>query len=161
MVATAGHKSMSARRYHTRCSRSHSTIVNRTGCRAPPMVARSGPVMTEVRPGLRSPRRRAGRKSMLWPAAERLRRPGMPETPTFSRYDEIPNDEMTPEQQEGYRSLIETRGPLSVPHKIWVHNPKLARAIGPLGGHFHPGQYSLTEREREIAVIITNSKGTR
>jgi len=39
-----------------------------------------------------------------------------------------------------------------------VHNPKLARAIGPLGGHFHPGQYSLTEREREIAVIITNSK---
>ena len=39
-----------------------------------------------------------------------------------------------------------------------MHNPKLARAIGPLGGHFHPGQYSLTEREREIAVIITNSK---
>jgi len=68
---------------------------------------------------------------------------------------------MTPEQQEGYRSLIETRGPLGGPRKIWVHNPKLARAIGPLGGHFHPGQYSLTEREREIAVIITNSKGTR
>jgi 4-carboxymuconolactone decarboxylase len=47
---------------------------------------------------------------------------------------------------------------LGGPRKIWVHNPKLARAIGPLGGHFHPGQYSLTEREREIAVIITNSK---
>ena len=82
----------------------------------------------------------------------------MPETPTFGRYAEIPYDQMTPEQQEGYRSLIETRGPLGGPRKIWVHNPKLARAIGPLGGHFHPGQYSLTEREREIAVIITNSK---
>ena len=82
----------------------------------------------------------------------------MPETPTFGRYAEIPYDEMTPEQQEGYHSLLETRGPLGGPRKIWVHNPKLAKAIGPLGGHFHPGHYSLTEREREIAVIIINSK---
>ncbi len=82
----------------------------------------------------------------------------MPETPTFGRYAEIPYDEMTPEQQEGYRSLVETRGPLGGPRKIWVHTPKLAKAIGPLGGHFHPGGYSLSEREREIAVIITSSK---
>ena len=82
----------------------------------------------------------------------------MPETPTFGRYAEIPYDKMTPEQQEGYDSLLETRGPLGGPRKIWVHNPKLAKAIGPLGGHFHPGHYSLTEREREIAVIIINSK---
>ena len=82
----------------------------------------------------------------------------MPETPTFGRYAEIPYDEMTAQQQEGYRSLLETRGPLGGPRKIWVHNPKLAKAIGPLGGHFHPGHYSLTEREREIAVIIINSK---
>ena len=82
----------------------------------------------------------------------------MPEMPTFGRYGEIPYDEMTLEQQEGYRSLIETRGPLGGPRKIWVHNPKLGKAIGPLGGHFHPGHYSLTEREREIAVIITTSK---
>ena len=81
----------------------------------------------------------------------------MPETPTFGRYAEIPLDQMTPEQQEGYRALVETRGPLGGPRKIWVHNPKLAKAIGPLGAHFHPGGYSLSEREREIAVIITNS----
>ena len=81
----------------------------------------------------------------------------MPETPTFGRYAEIPYDEMTAQQQEGYRSLLETRGPLGGPRKIWVHNPKLAKAIGPLGGHFHPGHDSLTEREREIAVIIINS----
>jgi 4-carboxymuconolactone decarboxylase len=34
----------------------------------------------------------------------------MPETPTFGRYVEIPYDEMTPEQQQGYRALIETGG---------------------------------------------------
>ena len=82
----------------------------------------------------------------------------MPETPTFGRYAEIPYDQMTPEQQEGYRSLMETRGQIGGPSRILVHNPKLAKASGPLGAHFRPGQYSLTEREREIAVIIINSK---
>src|SRR5207253_1201770 len=77
----------------------------------------------------------------------------MPDTPTFGRYAEIPYDQMTPEQQEGYRSLIETRGRLPGPTKIWVHNPKLAKAAGPLGAHFRTG-YSLSEREREIAVVI-------
>jgi 4-carboxymuconolactone decarboxylase len=82
----------------------------------------------------------------------------MPDTPTFGRYAEIPYEQMTPEQQEGYRSLIESRGRLPGPTKIWVHNPKLAKAAGPLGAHFHPGHYSLSEREREIAVCIINSK---
>ena len=82
----------------------------------------------------------------------------MPETPTFGRYAEIPYDAMTPEQQEGYRFAVETRGPLMGPNKIWVHNPKLAKVAAPFGGHFQPGNYSLSEREREIAVIIINSK---
>jgi 4-carboxymuconolactone decarboxylase len=82
----------------------------------------------------------------------------MPDTPNYGRYTEIPYDRMTPEQQEGYRSLIETRGQLGGPSRIWVHNPKLAKATGPLGAHFHPGGYSLSEREREIAVCIINSK---
>ena len=64
----------------------------------------------------------------------------MPDTPTFGRYAEIPYDQMTPEQQEGYRSMIETRGGLPGPSKIWVHNPKLAKVAGPFGAHFHPGQ---------------------
>ena len=81
----------------------------------------------------------------------------MPETPTFGRYAEIPYDPMTPEQQDAYRSLIETRGRLPGPNKIWVHNPKLAKVMGPLGAHFRTG-YSLSEREREIAVVIINSK---
>jgi 4-carboxymuconolactone decarboxylase len=81
----------------------------------------------------------------------------MAETPTFGRYAEIPYEQMTPEQQEGYRSLIETRGRLPGPNKIYVHNPKLAKVMGPLGAHFRTG-YSLSEREREIAVCIICSK---
>jgi 4-carboxymuconolactone decarboxylase len=61
-------------------------------------------------------------------------------------------------QQEGYRFLVETRGVVAGSSKIWVHNPKLVKASAPLGAHFHPGGYSLSEREREIAVIIINSK---
>ena len=37
----------------------------------------------------------------------------MPDTPTFGRYAEIPYDQMTPEQQQGYRSVVEIRGQLS------------------------------------------------
>ena len=81
----------------------------------------------------------------------------MADTPTFGRYAEIPYDQMTPEQQEGYHSLMETRGRLPGPNKIYVHNPKLVKVMGPLGAYFRTG-YSLSEREREIAVVIVNSK---
>jgi 4-carboxymuconolactone decarboxylase len=81
----------------------------------------------------------------------------MPETPTFGRYAEIPYERMTPEQQDAYRSLIETRGRLPGPTKIWVENAKLAKAAGPLGAYFRTG-YSLSEREREIAVCVITSK---
>jgi len=83
----------------------------------------------------------------------------MSDTPTFGRYAEIPVDQMTPEQQEGYRFLIDgPRGRLPGPYKVWVHNPKLVHAAEPLGQHFTPGQSSLTEREREIAVVVITSK---
>ena len=78
----------------------------------------------------------------------------MSETPTFGRYAEIPYDKMNPEQQAGYNAMIEARGRLPGPTKIWVHNPKLAKVAGPYGAHFQKGQYSLSEREREIAVLM-------
>ncbi|MBV9584823.1 MAG: succinate dehydrogenase assembly factor 2, partial [Alphaproteobacteria bacterium] len=68
----------------------------------------------------------------------------MPETPTFGRYAETPYDRMTAEQQDAYRSLIETRGRLPGPNKIWVDNPKLAKVMGPVGAYFRTG-YSLSE----------------
>ena len=81
----------------------------------------------------------------------------MPETPTFGRYAELPVDKMSPEQQEGYKAMMAARGSLPGPNKIWVHNPKLAKVIGPFGAHFQPGGYSLSEREREIAVCVITS----
>src|SRR5579863_2818834 len=82
----------------------------------------------------------------------------MPDTPTFGRFAETPCDQMTAEQREAYDFAVETRGPLGGPNKLWVYNPALAKVAAPFGGHFHAGKYSLTEREREIAVIIINSK---
>ena len=38
-----------------------------------------------------------------------------------------------------------------------MHNPKLVHAAAPLGQHFTPGQSSLSEREREIAVLVITS----
>jgi 4-carboxymuconolactone decarboxylase len=52
---------------------------------------------------------------------------------------------------------VEGRGGLPGPYKVWVQNPKLLRAAAPLGQHFTPGQSSLTEREREIAVLVITS----
>jgi len=72
------------------------------------------------------------------------------------RYAEIPYEKMTPEQQEA-TAMMAARGSLPGPNKIWVHNPKLAKVIGPFGAHFQPGGYSLTEREREIAVCVITS----
>ena len=81
----------------------------------------------------------------------------MSDTPTFGRYAELPVDKMTPEQKEGYAAMMESRGRLPGPNKIWIHNPKLAKVIGPFGAHFQPGKYSLSEREREIAVCVITS----
>src|SRR5260370_4432754 len=64
---------------------------------------------------------------------------------------------MTRAQREGYRFVVESGGAAGGPSTIWVHNPKLVKASAPLGAYFHPGGYSLSEREREIAVIIINS----
>lgn len=79
--------------------------------------------------------------------------------PTFGRYDELTLDAMTAEQREAYGFLMNgPRGRLPGPYKVWIHNPKLVYAADPLGRHFTPGEYSLTEREREIAVVIITNK---
>jgi len=81
----------------------------------------------------------------------------MAETPTFGRYAEIPYDEMTPEQKEAYALLLEERGRLPGPTKIFLQNPGLTKVMAPLGAYYRTG-YSISEREREIAVIITTAK---
>jgi 4-carboxymuconolactone decarboxylase len=83
----------------------------------------------------------------------------MSATPTFGRYAELTLDEMNPEQKEAYGYLMNgPRGRLPGPYKVWIHNPKLVHAADPLGRHFTPGHYSLTEREREIAVVVITTR---
>jgi 4-carboxymuconolactone decarboxylase len=83
----------------------------------------------------------------------------MIDTPTFGRYAELPLDKMTPEQRAAYDHMVDgPRGRLPGPYKVWVHNPSLALAADPLGMHFTPGKSSLSEREREIAVLVINAK---
>jgi len=79
------------------------------------------------------------------------------QTPTFGRYAEIPYDQMTPEQKDAYDTIMKARGRLPGPVKIWIDNPKLAKLISAFGTHFQPGGYSLSEREREIAVCVITS----
>ena len=79
--------------------------------------------------------------------------------PSFGRYSELTLAQMTGEQRKAYDYLVDgPRGRLPGPYKVWVHNPKLVYAADPLGRHFTPGQYSLTEREREIAVVVITNK---
>jgi len=83
----------------------------------------------------------------------------MADMATFGRYAELPVDKMTDAQREGYRYLVDgPRGRLPGPYKVWVHNPKLLRAASPLGQHFTPESSSLTEREREIAVLVITGR---
>ena len=84
--------------------------------------------------------------------------------PTVGRFAEIPSDQYTPEQQEAYRSLIDAEGLKpgaalpSAPLKIWMSNPKVSKALAPLILYLHPGHFSLSSRERELAVCILASK---
>ena len=83
----------------------------------------------------------------------------MSDKPTFGRYAELTLDEMTAEQRDAYSYLVDgPRGRLPGPYKVWIHNPKLVRAADPLGRHFTPGEYSLSEREREIAVVVITAR---
>ena len=83
----------------------------------------------------------------------------MSKTPTFGRYAELSLAEMTAAQREGYLHMVDgPRGRLPGPYKIWMHNPALLHAADPLGSHFTPGKSAISEREREIAVLVINSK---
>jgi 4-carboxymuconolactone decarboxylase len=79
----------------------------------------------------------------------------MADAPTFGCYTELTVEQMTPEPQAGYRLLVEgKRGRLPGPYRVWVHNPALVHVVAPGGDHFTPGQSTLSEREREIAVLV-------
>jgi 4-carboxymuconolactone decarboxylase len=76
---------------------------------------------------------------------------------TWGRYQEIPIDEMTPEQKKAYDFLMSERGQVPGPYKIWLQNPQLIDVMAPLGAYYQ-GHSSLSKAEIEIATNLTNGK---
>jgi 4-carboxymuconolactone decarboxylase len=76
--------------------------------------------------------------------------------PTFGRYAEIPLDQMTPQQREGYDRVVESRGEAPGPYKIFIQNPALMHVVVPVGVYFNKGHSSLSGPEREIDVNMIN-----
>jgi len=70
-----------------------------------------------------------------------------------SRILEIPQEQQTQEQKDAIEALIGGRGRLLTPYKIWLHSPKLFRAMETLGTFLNK-KGSLTEREVELGIVL-------
>src|SRR5258706_2950833 len=62
-------------------------------------------------------------------------------------------DQMSPEQRAVADEIQRTRGGLSGPLGIWIHNPEMARLIAPVGGYLRSAK--LPDRLRELAILVT------
>ena len=71
-----------------------------------------------------------------------------------SRIAEIPEDEYSPEQKQAIQALLQGRGRLLTPYKIWIHSPQLAQAMEQLGTFLNK-RSSLSQREVELAIVLT------
>jgi 4-carboxymuconolactone decarboxylase len=76
---------------------------------------------------------------------------------TFGRYQELPLDEMSPEQKRAYEFTVQARGLVPGPFKIWLQNPKLIDVMVPLSVHYQ-GHSSLSKAEIEIATNLINAR---
>ena len=70
-----------------------------------------------------------------------------------SRIKEIPETDMTAEQQKVFADLLAGRGKLLAPYKIWIHSPRLAAALETIGTFLNK-KGSLCEREVELIICI-------
>lgn len=76
---------------------------------------------------------------------------------TFGRYVETPVDQMSAEMREGYEFVVNLRGLVPGPHKIWAANPELLKTVAPVGAYFQ--KYStLTKAEIEIATNVIDGR---
>lgn len=74
---------------------------------------------------------------------------------TFGRYTETPVDEMAPDMRSAYDYTLRLRGLVPGPHKIWLANPKLSKAIVATGAYFQTDS-SLSKAEIEIVTNVIN-----
>jgi 4-carboxymuconolactone decarboxylase len=76
---------------------------------------------------------------------------------TFGRYTETPVAEMPPEMHSAYEYTLRLRGVVPGPHKIWLANPKLSKAIVATGAYFQTDS-SLSKAEIEIVTNVINGR---
>jgi 4-carboxymuconolactone decarboxylase len=76
---------------------------------------------------------------------------------TFGRYAEIPTNQLTPEQKAAYDSIMQARGMIPGPSRIWLQNAKLLEAMTPIGVYFQK-YLTISPAEREIVTNCINGK---
>jgi 4-carboxymuconolactone decarboxylase len=81
----------------------------------------------------------------------------MHEPSTFGRYAQIPFEEMTAEQREGYDHVMRERGMCPGPYQVWLENPLLMKVMVPVGTYYQK-RSSLSSVEREIATTLLVAK---
>lgn len=76
---------------------------------------------------------------------------------TFGRYQETRLERMSPEMRDAYEFTKKLRGLVPGPHRIWLANPKLSKAIVPTGAYYQT-QSTLTKAEIEIVTNLVNAR---
>lgn len=76
---------------------------------------------------------------------------------TFGRYVETPVEEMSPDMRSAYDLTMQLRGLVPGPHKIWLANPALLKAIVPTGAYFQTDS-SLSKAEIEIVTNVVTGR---
>ncbi|OBL02618.1 carboxymuconolactone decarboxylase [Mycobacterium sp. 1245499.0] len=76
-----------------------------------------------------------------------------PQFGTFGRFVEMPVHAMSPEMKQAYDFTRELRGLVPGPHKIWLANPTLSKAIVPTGAYYQRSS-TLSKAEIEIATNL-------
>lgn len=76
---------------------------------------------------------------------------------TFGRYAEIPTEQLSPEQKEAYDYRLKARGMCPGPYRIWLQNPKLLKAMTPVGV-WYQREMQISKAEGEIVTNCINGK---
>lgn len=78
-------------------------------------------------------------------------------TPTFGRHAEHLVEDMDDDEKAARELVMQGRGLVPGPYKIFIRNRKLLEAIFPMAQHYQVSS-SLSKGEIEIAVLLTTSK---
>ena len=72
----------------------------------------------------------------------------------MSRIPQLSEAELNAAQQSIYDTIIQSRGSISGPFRIWLHSPEFARRAQSLG-EFARYKTSLEARQSELAILLT------